>query len=58
MRAKKVTPPGSAGRVTKSDAANPSDKEVADEYSSLVQAAAAGDVKALDRLLMQAQEVA
>jgi RNA polymerase sigma-70 factor (ECF subfamily) len=58
MRVKKVTTAAGAGAVTKSDAANPSDKEVVDEYSALVQAAAAGDVKALDRLLMQAQEVA
>jgi RNA polymerase sigma-70 factor (ECF subfamily) len=58
MRVKKVTARSGAGRVTKSDEANPSDKEGVDEYSSLVQAAAAGDVTALDRLLMQAQEVA
>jgi RNA polymerase sigma-70 factor (ECF subfamily) len=58
MRVKKVTPPAGAGRVTKSNAANPSDKEGVDEYSSLVQAAAAGDATALDRLLMRAQEVA
>ena len=58
MLVKKVTASSGAARVTKSGALNPLDKEAGDDYSSLVRAAAAGDVSALDRLLMQAQEVA
>ena len=46
MKQRKVTKVGGGERVAK------------DEYSDLVRAAAAGDARALDRLLMRAQEVA
>ena len=58
MRVKKVTPSPGAGPVTKSGAANPLQQEAGADYTALVRAAAAGDMAALDRLLMQAQEVA
>jgi hypothetical protein len=54
---------GSGRRVTKSPRLNPAHQEgsadpVQEEYASLVRSAAAGDIEALDRLLLRAQEVA
>jgi len=54
---------GSGRRVTKRPRLNPvhqeaSEDPVQEEYASLVRSAAAGDIEALDRLLLRAQEVA
>ena len=53
----------SSGRVTNAKNRNPLETErsedgVGDEYADLVRSAAGGDARALDRLLMRAQEVA
>jgi len=58
-----VTRSGGRKRVTKSPGTHPARQQgssgpVPDEYADLVRAAASGDTKALDRLLMRAQEVA
>ena len=61
MKQKKVTEAASARRVTKTAHRNPIEQEraaPADDYTTLVRAAAGGDPAALERLLMRAQEVA
>jgi RNA polymerase sigma-70 factor, ECF subfamily len=64
MRAQKVTAGADARRVTKTGSENLLQKKegdrrpAADDYTALVQSAAAGDAAALDRLLLKAQEVA
>ena len=63
MKQGMVTTGRRRSRVTKSQRLNPLHQEgstgpVHDEYADLVRSAATGDAAALDRLLMQAQEVA
>jgi RNA polymerase sigma-70 factor (ECF subfamily) len=63
MKHRMVTKTGGGRRVTKKPRLNPVHQEdsadaVQDEYADLVRSAATGDVEALDRLLMRAQEVA
>lgn len=63
MKKEMVTKTGGGRRITKHQRMNPVHQEgpadpVQDEYADLVRAAAAGDVEALTRLLMRAQEVA
>ena len=63
MELPKVTDRVRGRRVTKERRVNPDDPKqsadrAADEYTSLVRAAAGGDTEALERLLMRAQEVA
>jgi RNA polymerase sigma-70 factor (ECF subfamily) len=63
MKQGMVTKTVGGRRVTKNQRMNPVHQEgstdlVQDEYADLVRAAATGDAKALDRLLMRAQEVA
>jgi RNA polymerase sigma-70 factor (ECF subfamily) len=62
MKQRTVTETSGARRVTKTPRLNPVRGDAADavpdEYQGLVRSAAAGDTDALNRLLMQAQEVA
>ena len=62
MKQRTVTKTGGARRVTKTPRLNLVHEGVAgsaqDDYTRLVQSAAAGDADALNRLLMRAQEVA
>jgi RNA polymerase sigma-70 factor, ECF subfamily len=64
MKQRTVTKTGGGTRVTKTRRMNPvhdgdgAAEPVRDEYAGLVRSAATGDVVALDRLLMRAQEVA
>lgn len=59
MTEKKVTAGARTARVTKTSRKNPVQEEHGpDDYTALVRAAAAGDPDALERLLMQAQQVA
>jgi RNA polymerase sigma-70 factor (ECF subfamily) len=63
MKQKKVTAAADSGRVTNSPRVNPVPKgrpatAAPDEYAELVRSAATGDTRALERLLMRAQEVA
>jgi RNA polymerase sigma-70 factor (ECF subfamily) len=63
MKQRRVTRTGGAKRVTKSRRMNPVHGEGSadprqDDYAELVRSAATGDPEALNRLLMQAQEIA